>query len=562
MTKKTISKILAGFLAGSMLLAGCTTTGDNTGTSTPASQSGAETSTGETSTPEAAPGQKIIRTNNSSEPGSLHPALATGTHDSWPLNHMFEGLYAKDPEGGPAILAAAESVETSADGLVWTFKMDPASKWSNGDPVTAHDFVSNFKFCLDPANAANYASQLYVLKNGQAVHERKMGIEELGAKALDDATLEITLESALPYLPDLLTHYTFYPIHTANSEANPQWYVTPENYVCNGAFVLTEWKNKESITITKNPNFRDAANVKLDAIYFTIIEDPATTWQMFEAGELDVVYPIPPAITEQLRNEGSPLLHTFADLSLEYYQFNVTKKPFNNAKVRKALSMAINRQTLVENIVKGGEEPAYSLTVPGISDGNGDFQKNLGPLFSEDAAGAKALLEEGLAEEGMALEGFTFSLIYNTLDTHKKNAEAIQAMWMQNLGVQVTLENAEFQVVLDRRKSGDYDVARAGWVGDYSDPMTFVELLTSWNEFNYGRWFNDDYDALIKTAQTNMDNDVRMNAMKDAERLAFTDEMPVAPLYFKKQNWAVSENVTGTFKPVNRYLLLYYADIA
>lgn len=560
MKSKLIRSIFAGLLAGAMLLAGCTTTGDS---STPAAESTAPAAEGPqdgASAPEATPtdGKKIVRVNNQSEPGSLHPSLAQGTHDSWPLNHMFEGLYEK-AEDGSMVLAAASDVEVSEDGLVWTFTIDPNSKWSNGDALTAQDFISSFNYCLDPANAAKYSTQLYVLKNAEAVNKGEMDASELGAKVTEDGKLELTLNNPLPYLPDLLTHYTFYPVHTATQEQYPDWATSAEHYVSNGAFVLTEWKNKESMTLEKNPHFRRASDVKLDGMFFTINEDIATAWQMFQNGELDALYPLPTAVIEQLNTAGDPQLHLFDDLSTYYYYFNTTRKPFNNVKVRRALAMSIDRTAICEAIMKGGERPAYGLTPPGVPDVSGDYQSNFGDQFTEDVEAAKALLEEGLAEEGMTVSDFKFTILYNTLDSHRLVAEAVQAMWKQNLGVDVDLENAEFQVVLDRRKAGDFDVCRAGWIGDYADPMTFVELFSSWSEFNDCKWFNDTYDAHITTALESADNNVRMTEMKAAETLLM-EEMPIMPIYFYTQPWVVSERLTGYFKPVNRYCLLYYAD--
>lgn len=561
--KTKLRTLLASLLAATMLLAGCTTTGGGDASTPPPAESGAAVSEGEGAqgeTPPAATGEKIIRVNNQSEPGALHPALAQGTHDSWPLNHMFEGLYEKT-EDGQVALAAANDVKTSDDGLVWTFTIDPNSKWSNGDPVTAQDFIASYEYCLDPVNAAKYSTQLYVLKNAEAINKGEMGIEELGAKALDDKTLELTLVNPLPFFPDLLTHYTFYPVHAANQKEFPDWATSAEHYISNGAFVLTEWKNKESLTLKKNEHFRRAADVKLDGMYFTIIEDTATTWQKFQQGEIDALYPLPPAVIEQLRNENSPVLHTYEDLATYYYYFNTTRKPFNNVKVRRALAMSIDRQAICDSIMKGGEIPAYGLTCPGISDGTGDYQANLGAQFSENIEDAKKLLEEGLAEEGMTVADFKFTILYNTLDSHRRVAEAVQAMWKQNLGVDVDLENAEFQVVLDRRKAGDFDVCRAGWIGDYADPMTFVELFTSWSEFNDCKWYNDTYDGLITAAMAGTDATKRMEDMKTAEKLLM-EEMPIMPIYFYTKSWAISEKVSNYFAPVNRYVLLYYADLA
>ena len=561
-----LKTLLAAMLAV-MMLASCNTTGSGGGTSATPAPSAAE-STGDAQSESGAPtaeatstGGKILKVNNQSEPGYLHPGMATGTHDSWAIDHMFEGLWRKDPEGGAPILGMAIDVQTSEDGLVWTWKINPDAKWSNGDPVTAHDFVAAWQYAVNPDNAARYGTQMYIFENGKEVHNGEKEVSELGVRAIDDTTLEATLVNPMGYLSDYMTHYTFYPINAANAEAHPDWSLSGDNYVSNGAFTLTEWRNKESLTLTKNQNYLRANEVKLDGIYFTIIEDITTTWQKFQQGELDVLYPLPPAVIEQLRNENSPLLYQFPDLSTYYYYLNTEVVPLNNVKVRKALAMSIDRTAIADNVMKGGEVPAFGLTPPGISDGNGDYQANLGDLFHEDIEEAKALLAEGLAEEGMTLEDFSFTILYNTHDTHKKVAEAIQAMWKQNLSVNVEMTNAEFQVVLDRRKAGDFDVCRAGWIGDYSDPMTFLELFTSWSDYNDGRWYNDRYDELILSATKTTDNDVRMKAFKEAETILM-EEIGVMPIYFYTKNWAIQEKVTGYYTPVNRFVQLQFADIA
>lgn len=559
--KNKMKALLCGLMATTMLLSACTTTGgSNTVTSTaPATSQTASTADGGNVTT-SDNGQKILHLLDGSEPGYLNPSLASGTHDSYPLNHMFEGLYEKNPDGGEPILAAASEVSVSEDQLTWTFTIDPNAKWSNGDPLTAQDFITSFQYTLNPANAAKYSTYLYVIQGAEEINAGTADPSTLGAVVTEDGKLQITLITPLSYFPDYITHYTFYPQHTATVEQYPDWYKTPEHYVTNGAFYLTEWKNKESLTVSKNIYFRRAADVKLDAIKFYISDDVTTTWQMFEEGSLDAVYPIPAAMIEKLRTENNPVLHTFPELSTYFYYLNTKVPGLSNTKVRQALAMSIDRQVIVDNVTKGLQIPAYGVTPPGIPDGTGDYQQELGDLFTANNEEAKALLEEGLAEEGIALADFKPTILYNTDDNHKKIAETIQNMWKQNLGIDVKLENAEFQVVLDRRKAGDFEISRAGWVGDYSDPVTFLELFTSWSNYNDGQWINPEYDALIQAALVNQDPIARMNQLKEAETMLIND-MGVLPIYFYTKNWAIKDNVTGYFAPVNNYVMFYYADI-
>ncbi|MCK1993302.1 peptide ABC transporter substrate-binding protein [Peribacillus muralis] len=499
---------------------------------------------------------KVLNVNNSSEPGSLHPANAQGTHESWILEHTFEGL-TKKTEEGKIVPGSAESWKISEDGLTWTFKLKDGLKWSNGDPLTAHDFEYAWKYALKPETAADYAYQLYYLKGGEAYNSKKGKEEDVGVKATDDLTLEVTLEKPTPYFLDLTSFYTFYPIDKKVQEENPKWALDAKTHVSNGPFKLTEWKHKESLKIEKNENYYDKDKIKLDAVNFALIEDENTAWQMYQSGELDLAYPLPVDIQGQMVNSDDKEFKMGKELAVYYYNFNTEVKPFNNAKVRKALSMAIERQKITENVAQGGQKPAFGVIPPGIPDASGDFQENTGDLFKEDVTEAKKLLKEGLAEEGMKKLP-DFSILYNTLDSHKKIAEAVQGMWRDNLGVEVTLENAEFQVKLDREKAGDFEISRAGWVGDYVDPMTFMLWETD-GAYNDAGWSNKEYDNLLKEAKSTMDPKERMDALHKAEKVMI-DEMPILPVYFYTKPYMVKSNVTGVYAPINAYPNFIYAD--
>lgn len=507
-------------------------------------------------TEETAP--KVLRLNNSSEPGSLHPGTAQGTHDSWILEHAFEGLTKKTPEG-EIIQGMAEEWETSEDGLTWTFHLRDGIHWSNGDPVTATDFEYAWKYALNPESASTYAYQLYYLEGGQEFNEGKAGEDGVGVTATDEKTLEVKLAQPTPYFLDLTSFYTYYPINQKVQEDNPEWYQEADTYVSNGAFKLTEWKHKESIKLAKNEHYYEQDKINLDEVHFVIIDDENTAWQMYQAGELDLVYPLPQDVQGQLMANNDPEFVAGPDLSVYYYNINNNVKPFNNPKVRKALSMAIERQTIVDHVAQGGQPPAYSVVPPGIPDVNGDYQENTGKLFEENLDEAKKLLEEGLAEEGMD-QIPNFTLTYNTSEGHKAIAEAVQEMWRKNLGIEMTLENVEFQVKLDREKAGDYTISRAGWVGDYVDPMTFMDLWVTDGPYNDADWSNAEYDKLVQTAKTTMDQEVRMKAMHDAEKILM-DEMPILPIYFYTKPFTVKPNVTGIYTPINRYPQFIYADI-
>ena len=510
---------------------------------------------------------KVLRLNNSEEPGSLHPAIVQGSHESWILENIMEGLYKKDPGAKIVPGIAKEEATVSEDGLVYTFKLRDDAVWTNGDPVTAQDFEFSWKYTLNPNTPSNYSYQLYYIKGAEAFNTSKetdaAKLKELenavGIKSLDDKTLEVTLERPTPYFLELTSFFTYLPVNKKVQEANANWDKEAETYVSNGPFTMTEWNHKQNIKLTKNETYYDKDKIKLEGVDFAMISDENTAWQMYQSGELHLTMPVPQEITAKLRAEGNDELNIAPDFTTYFYRFNTTRKPFNNVKVRKALAMAMDRTALVEKVVKGGQTPAYGFVTMGIPDENGnEFQTN--NYFKEDFVEAKRLLEEGLKEEGMSLNTFSFTILYNTMESHKKIAEAIQDMWKKNLGVNVKLENVEFQVKLDREDKLDYDVSRSGWTGDYVDPMTFLDMFLSTSTQNDSGFANAEYDKLIHQAQSSNDQKVRMEAMRKAEKILM-DEMPIIPIYFYTRPYVLKSNVEGVFDIVNRYPQFKYAEI-
>jgi oligopeptide transport system substrate-binding protein len=582
--KKRMNIFMSVFFALMLVLAGCTTTGDKT-------DQGKEKEN-EDPNVETPAEKKVLRTNNHSEPGALHPGLAEGTHDSWVIDHVFEGLTTKAPDG-TIVAGMAETWETSDDGLTWTFHLKDGIQWSNGDPVTAADFEYAWKFALNPNSASSYAYQLYYLEGGQEFNnvgadilkEYNQAVEKatadgteppekpviseedlqpardkVGVKALDEKTLEVKLAQAAPYFLDLTSFYTYYPINKNVAESNPDWFKKAETFVSNGPFKLVEWKNKESLKLAKNENYYDAAKVNLDEVLLYVIEDNNTAWQMYQTGEIDLLDNLPSEVTGKLIAENAPDFHNAAELATYYYNLNSDVKPFNNPKVRKALGMAIERQTITEHVAQGGQMPAYGVVPPGMPDVTGDFRENAGALFEENLEEAKKLLAEGLEEEGLK-ELPKLTLLYNTNEVHKVIAEAVQEMWRKNLGIEnLALENVEFQVKLDREKSGDYMISRAGWIGDYVDPMTYLDLWVTDGPYNDANYSNSEYDALVNTAKTSMDPAVRMEAMHKAEEILMND-MPIIPVYYYTRPHVYKENVTGIYTLINRQPSFKFADI-
>ncbi|MCK9267745.1 MAG: peptide ABC transporter substrate-binding protein [Alkaliphilus sp.] len=507
--------------------------------------------------------KKILRANNGSEPGSLDPALAQGTHESWVLENVFEGLMTFD-ENGKLVEGMAESYEVSEDGTTYIFILRNGITWTNGDPITAEDFEYSWKRALAPETAGNYASILYYIRGAKSYNAGEGSADDVLVTALDKKTLEVTLETPIAYFLELTAFYTYFPVNKNVAEKNPNWAKDPATYVSNGPFKLVEWKHNDKIVLEKNKNYYNARKIKLDGIDLDILEDQNTAWQKYRGGEYDLLVDVPASVINQLKQESNPELEIGLQIGTYYYNINPNVQPFNNPKVRKGLSIAIDRKTIVEQVTQGGQIPAVGIIPPGMEDENGDdFRKSVGDLIKYDTEEAKKLFDEGLAEEGMTIEKFNdsnFVILYNTAESQKKIAQAIQEMWRELFGIKIGLENVDFQTKLNREQSGDYQVSRSGWMVDFMDPVAFLDLWCSDSAFNDAKYNNPKYDELIKEAKSTNDQNVRMAAMKEAE-IILMEAMPIIPIYFYTQPYTVKSNVSGIFKVPVRCPIITYADI-
>lgn len=569
--KKKIFALISTVLVISMLFTGCFSKSASTETDSkePAatetdSKEPAATET-DSKEPAATEGSKIATLVSGGEPGSLHPALSQGTHESVILDHIFEGLMKRDKDG-KIVKGMASDYKISDDGLEYTFTIRDDAKWSNGEKVLAEDFEYAWKYALLPETASDYAFQLYYLEGGEALNTYDIdnGSEEefkkledaVGVKAVDEKTLEVKLASPTPYFLELCAFYTYYPVCKKVQEENEKWASDGATHVSNGPFKIVEWARDAKITTVKNEEYYNKEEVKLEGVNFLISEDQNTIWQMYQNNEIQVDNNLPGEILGKLRTENNPELTTVPELSTYFYRFNTTVKPFNNLKVRKALSMAVDRQTIIDYVAQGGQFPAYGIVPAGVPDFKGDFRENGGDYFAEDLEEAKKLLAEGLKEEGM--DSLEFGILYNTSESHKKIAEAIQEMW-RKLGVEVTLENTEFKVKIEREHALDFQVSRAGWIGDYVDPNTFLDMYTSWSSQNDTGWTTDAYDKLITDASQEFDVEKRMQYMHDAEAMLM-ENLPIMPIYYYTKSTVVKPNLVGTYKAINREISLVYAD--
>ncbi|BBB92656.1 MAG TPA: peptide ABC transporter substrate-binding protein [Methylomusa anaerophila] len=494
------------------------------------------------------PDAKYLRFCIGSEPETLDPRKSTGTPESTVESQIFEGLAALDSKEIP-VPAAAERWEISPDGLKYKFYIRQNAKWSNGDPVTAHDFEYAWKETLRPEFASKYAIQLYYLKNGEAYNTGKATADQVGVKALDDKTLEVTLEAPTPYFLSLTTFHTYYPVNKKIVSANEKWASDVNTLIGNGPFKIANWTHNSKIELVKNENYWDIGKVKMEKLDLIITDNAATALSMFENGQVDFIdQPYPPAAeVPRLKQENK--LQVFPYLGTYYYSFNNNAAPTDNPKVRKALSLAIDRDAIVKNITKTEEIAATAWIPPGLTDAKPgeDFRKVGGDFVKYDVETAKKLLAEAGYPDG---KGFpVLTVIYNTDDRHKAIAEAIQEMWKKNLGINVTLSNQEWKVFINNRQTGNYQIARHGWIGDYPDPMTFLDLFIIGSGNNDPQYKNPEYDKLVKLAQSTNDQTIRMKAMHDAEKLLM-DEAVLAPIYFYTFPAVVKPNVKGVIRSI------------
>ncbi len=546
---KSLLLLLTLVLAVGTLLSACGSNGGNgaaNGGNNKASDSG---NSGE----EKLAADQTLKINLSAEPPTFDPAQAQDSQANTVLKTMYEGLTRQDGSG-QSVPGVAESWEpTNEDGTQITFHLRKDAKWSNGDPVTAHDFVFAWERVLSPDTqpTAPYAYQLFYLKNAEDYYNKKItDFSQVGVKAVDDYTLQVDLVAPTPYFVGLTSFYTYYPVHQSVKD-DPKWAVDQSKMIVNGAFTLTNWVKGQSIEVTKNENYWDKDNIKLNKITMSLVNSSATELASYQNGELDRAgHPngeIPtdqiPILRDQLKDE----LEIKGIASTYYYEFNVTAEPFDNVNIRKAFAMAVDRQAIVDNVTLGGQLPAFGYVPPGIKGVNDEYRnEHKDDYFTENVEEAKKLLEQGMKEKGYTkLPEIT--LIYNSSDAHKKVALAVADMWKKNLGVDVKTQNQEWAVFVENRQNLNYQVARAGWTADYNDPMTFLDMWVTNGGNNDTGFSNAEYDKLIADAKATDDMAKRDEAFAKAEKIFIQDNMVVMPLYYYTNVAAEKPYLKGVF---------------
>jgi oligopeptide transport system substrate-binding protein len=474
--------------------------------------------------------EQVLYKGNGTEPAELDPQIVTGVTEHHTIMALLEGLVTEDPVDLHPVPGVAERWDISADGRIYTFHLRKDAKWSNGDPVTAQDFLESYKRILTGSLASEYAYMHFVVTNAEAYNQGKItDFSQVGYKALDDHTFQITLAEPTPYFLSLMNHSSWFPVHlpTLRKYGKPyergnKW-TRPGHYVGNGPFVLHDWKVNTVVVAKKSPTYWDRARVRLNEIRFFPIDSADTEERAFRSGQLHITETIPLSKIEVYKRKQPELIHIEPYLGIYFYRINVTKPPLNDKRVRQALVASIDREAIVEKITRGGQLPAYHFTPPGTA----GYQSRT--RITHDLARAKKLLAEAGYPEG---RGFPkVELLFNTSEAHRSIAEAIQQMWKVNLGIDVQLVNQEWKVYLDSQHTLNYQLCRAAWIADYVDPNSFLDMWLTGGGNNDTGWSNAEYDRLIAQAARESNPERRSEIFQRAEALLL-DELPLIPIYF------------------------------
>jgi oligopeptide transport system substrate-binding protein len=466
------------------------------------------------------------------EPPSLDSAKATDSVSFTILDNVLEGLYRADGKDQPVLAMAAEEPKVSDDQKTWTFKIRDA-KWSDDKPVTAKDFEYSWKRVLDPKTASEYVQMMYVLENAEEYNTGKAKVEDVGVKALDDKTLEVKLKTAIPYFKALLTFPTFLPQRQDIVEKYGDKYaLEAKNMVYNGAFVLSDWKHEKSFQYKKNDLYWDKANVKLNTVNVNIVKDSSQAINLYETGKTDFAY-LGAEFLDKYKSSKEKFV--IEESSVWYLEFNQREKEFfKNSKIRQAFSLAIDRQKLIDSVLKNGSTLPSGFVHSAIyATPDKKYRDIVKYDFPFDPAKAKQLLAEGLKEIGMD-KAPTVELLTDDTTKAKRQAEFFKEQFRVNLGVNVEIASVTFKERLNRGKNGKFDIVIGGWGADYNDPLTYLTIMKSDESYNRGKWKNDEYDKLIRAATVNENYEERLEQLKQAEKILM-DETGIAMLYFRNQ---------------------------
>ncbi|MGB4660598.1 MAG: peptide ABC transporter substrate-binding protein, partial [Mobilitalea sp.] len=484
-----------------------------------------------------------ITVNITSEPPELCSITTTDTTSFTVLRHVIENLVTLDANDKvqPGV---ATDWKVSDDGLVYTFNLRKDMKWSNGEPVTAADFIFGWTSLLTPSFAADYAYFGYIFKNGLAYNSGEVGADQLGLKAIDEYTLEVTLENPTAYFLDTLAFGVFAPMNEkAYNEFGTAYGTDADKMVFNGAFTMTSWEHENKIVLTKNPDYYDADKVELETINMVMINDSNSALNSFKAGEVDVVGLTGDQV-KLMETESFPV-YTYDDGSCFYLEYNMTDTSLANANLRKAITYAVDKQAFVDSIVKNDSKAATSFTAPAINGSKDKFAAEVGELVPTfDLKKAKEYYAKACEELGV--DKVSITMICDDGDTAVTNAAFIQEQLKTNLGIAIEVESMPFKSRLERMTNKDFSIVFAGWGPDYNDPMTFLDMFETGNGNNHTSYSSAAYDALLDKVRTELDVKTRFGYLMDLEKLLMED-LPIGPVYWRSRDYIVSGKIASGY---------------
>ena len=486
--------------------------------------------------------EKILHRGISHDLASLDPHLATQTSDYSVLSALLEGLVAEDPVDLHPVPGVAERWEVSPDGLSYRFFLRENAKWSNGDPVTAQDFIASWRRILTPSLGSDYANLFFVIQGAEAFHKALSTFEQVGLSAPDPRTLQVKLEHPSPYFLSQLTFMAWYPVHLKSIEKlgsttdRSNTWAQPGTFVGNGPFNLTAWSEGQEIVVEKSPTYWDSQAVRLQGIHFHAIDSIDAEERAFRARQLHITEALPPSKVESYRRDSPQFLRMDPLLGTYFYRLNTTRPFLNDVRIRRALALAVDRTAIVEKILRAGQLPAHSFTPPKTA----GYTPNAS--LPTDFAAARELLVEAGYPGGKGLPAF--ELLFNTSESHRTVAEAIQEMWRRELGIEVRLTNQELKGTLEARQAGSFQIMRSVWIADFIDPASFLDIWRSDSGNNYTGWKNADYDALLFTAARESNEAARLALFQKAEALLL-NAAPMIPIYHYTHAFLIQPSVKG-----------------
>ncbi|MGX8700235.1 ABC transporter substrate-binding protein [Caproiciproducens sp.] len=549
MKKKIVALVLAMAMMGSAF-AGC--------------GNGAAVSSAAEGTGSAPAANQSLSVSLGAEPATMDPALNQAADVTTVMNHLFEGLTRYSPDH-TIINAQAKEIKKSDDHKTYTITLRDDIKWSDGKPVTAGDFEYAWKRVVDPKTASQYAYIFDPVLNANEIAEGKMDKDTLGVKATDDKTLVVTLRAPCAYFEELLSFTAYFPVRKDIVEGNDTWTQDPKTYISNGAFKLKDWSHKESITMEKNPNYYDKDKIKLDTLKFVLLEDDSPRLAAYQNDEISFCYTIP--VEEIATWQDKPDFKILPDLSTNYCIFNCEKKPFDDIKVRKAFSLAIDRNYIADKITKKAQAPAGAFVPTGLQDEDsskefrdvgGDYISIKAEDYEKNVAEAKKLLAEAGYPDGKGFPSVEY--VTNPASMNNALAEALQNMWKTELGVNVTISQQEWSVFLDTRNKANFQIARGGFGVDFNDAVSMLDLFVTDGGNNSGKYSNPEYDKLIAQVKATDDNKVRMPLLHQAEDILMRD-MVVAPTTYRTRIVLLNPKVKGYYQSPMGFDYFMYASV-